>query len=88
MTIPAPIVVGDKVLISNSTVHVLDAETGELLEKWFGVDFVNSPAFAYGKVYFIDYAGGMKALVPIVREPPTLIQPWLVVLACIGAGIV
>ncbi|MDH5685540.1 MAG: PQQ-binding-like beta-propeller repeat protein [Hadesarchaea archaeon] len=84
----SPIVVGKKILIGNGNLNVFDAETGELLSVFGAGTVPNSPAFAYGKVYFIDYAGGMKALVPIVREPPALIQPWLVVLAFTVVGIV
>jgi outer membrane protein assembly factor BamB len=66
----SPIVVGDKVLIGNDRVHVLDAETGELLAE-YGVGHVpNSPAFAYGKLYFIDFQGGIKAYAPPAPELP------------------
>jgi len=85
----SPIVVGDKVLIGDDRVHVLDAETGmRLLE--FGVGSVhNPPAFAYGKVYFVDYQDGLKAYGPPPSTPPAPAIPWpLILIGVLVAGVV
>lgn len=80
----SPIVVGDKVLIGDDTVRVLDAETGAQLLTFPHLWSVpNPPAFAYGKVYVIDYQDGMKAYASPTHEPSTPTLPWPAVLAFI-----
>jgi outer membrane protein assembly factor BamB len=73
--LPSPIVVGDKVLIGSDRVHVLDAETGELLAEYGMGSVPNPPAFAYGKLYFICYQGGIKAYAPSAPELPKPAPP-------------
>lgn len=64
------IVVGNKVVVTKGEgLHILDAETGELLRATGGGSNTVGVAYAYGKLYVMDYQMGLLVFGPVPRRP-------------------
>ncbi|MFB0499921.1 MAG: PQQ-binding-like beta-propeller repeat protein [Candidatus Hadarchaeaceae archaeon] len=71
-----PIVIGDKVVIGNGELHVLDAENGDLISLGNIGGGGYAPAFAYGKIYITTWSPGGIQVLGAPSTPPKEESLW------------